>query len=324
MELDRTEIVIRQRSSLELMDLSLLVVKRHYGKLLQTGAMLGIPLLFIDVLLIHWMIGEEAILSSQAGPSGAAFIWWRYTTNLSVLYAIQFPLASLPVTLYLGAQTFFIPITIREIWKNLRELFWPVVWVLGVMRFGLAVIPVMLLIWGSPDFTPIEGLLIFVAFPFFLLIRTFTPFSPEILGLERCPIRSESKQQLSYWARRGNLHGPLQGDLFVRMIVAVFNGVLLAYMLAASMLFLKANILGDWSWNTFFFFVVSPLSLWVVGIFLTVYRYLSYIDSRIRLEGWEIELRMRAEANRLESNDNAHVSAGTPNTGASVRETVTS
>jgi hypothetical protein len=42
-----------------------------------------------------------------------------------------------------------------------------------------------------------------------------------------------------------------------------------------------------------------PLALWMVIGLMTVARYLSYLDLRIRREGWEIELKMRAEAGRL-------------------------
>lgn len=310
MELDRTEIVIRQRGSLELMDLSLMVIKRHYLKLLQAGAILGLPLLLIDVLLLHWMISDDAVLASQAYSSSEAFVWWRYTGHLCVLYSLQLPLATLPITLYLGAQTFFIPITFREIARNLLELFWPIVWVLGVMRLGLLVIPIELLLRNQNSFEVLEGFFLFALFPLFMLIRTFLPFSPEILGLERCPLVAKNKNQVSYGARRGNLHGPLQGELFIRMVAAWFNGSLLTLMLGGTLLFMKAHTLGDWNWNWFFYVVISPLSLWLVGIFLGVYRYLSYIDCRIRLEGWEIELRMRAEAERIEERDNPTINSG--------------
>ena len=42
-----------------------------------------------------------------------------------------------------------------------------------------------------------------------------------------------------------------------------------------------------------------PLALWITAMYLTVVRFLSYLDLRIRYEGWEVELRMRAEANRM-------------------------
>ena len=45
-----------------------------------------------------------------------------------------------------------------------------------------------------------------------------------------------------------------------------------------------------------------PLSLWLVAGFLAVVRFLSYLDIRIRQEGWAVELRIRAEATRLNKN----------------------
>src|SRR5204863_7365315 len=45
--------------------------------------------------------------------------------------------------------------------------------------------------------------------------------------------------------------------------------------------------------------VMYPTCLWLVVTFLAVVRFLSYLDLRIRHEGWEVELLMRAEALRL-------------------------
>ena len=45
--------------------------------------------------------------------------------------------------------------------------------------------------------------------------------------------------------------------------------------------------------------VLIPMVLWLVGLFVVVFRFLSYLDSRIRLEGWELELRLRAEGQRV-------------------------
>jgi hypothetical protein len=42
-----------------------------------------------------------------------------------------------------------------------------------------------------------------------------------------------------------------------------------------------------------------PLAMWLTAAYFAVARYLSYLDLRIRHEGWEVELRMRAEAARL-------------------------
>ena len=42
-----------------------------------------------------------------------------------------------------------------------------------------------------------------------------------------------------------------------------------------------------------------PAAMWTVAAFFAVVRYLSYLDLRIRREGWEVELQVRAEAERL-------------------------
>ena len=45
--------------------------------------------------------------------------------------------------------------------------------------------------------------------------------------------------------------------------------------------------------------VCWPLALWIVVMFMTVLRFLCYLDLRIRQEGWEVELLLRAEAAKL-------------------------
>ena len=45
----------------------------------------------------------------------------------------------------------------------------------------------------------------------------------------------------------------------------------------------------------------------MVGVFYSVFRFLAYLDSRIRLEGWEVELRIRAEAERIDKLQHQHV-----------------
>jgi hypothetical protein len=42
-------------------------------------------------------------------------------------------------------------------------------------------------------------------------------------------------------------------------------------------------------------------AFWLVIAYFTVVRFLSYLDQRIRAEGWEVELLLRAERARLES-----------------------
>jgi hypothetical protein len=77
--------------------------------------------------------------------------------------------------------------------------------------------------------------------------------------------------------------------------------ILLSLMILAAALFCQGVFTGSWAWGDWLNLVVLPAILWLVGLFLTVYRFLCYLDTRIRLEGWEIELRLKAEASRLDS-----------------------
>jgi hypothetical protein len=43
-----------------------------------------------------------------------------------------------------------------------------------------------------------------------------------------------------------------------------------------------------------------PGALWIVGGFSTVFRFLCYLDTRIIMEGWEVELLLRTEAGRFQ------------------------
>ena len=55
----------------------------------------------------------------------------------------------------------------------------------------------------------------------------------------------------------------------------------------------------DWDESPFTVQLCLPLSMWMVAWFFTVFRFMSYLDTRIRQEGWEVELRLRAEAIRI-------------------------
>lgn len=299
MELDHTEIVIRQRTSLELFDLSLLTIKRHLRALSISGAILGLPLTVINVLLLQWMLSDDAILMAQVQAWPEVYVWMRYVIHLVALVVLEFPLVSLPITLFLGAQIFYMPVSFSSQMQNLKQVFLKSTWVLGVLRLGLVGIAIEILIRDTGGIEFLEGVLLFLLLPSAWLVRAFFPFAPEIIGLERCPLRSNDAGVVSYKSRRKNLHTMMHGELLARMILASFYGALWLVMLVGGCMFFQGSLLSDWSWNWIFSLIVLPLCLWFTGVFLAVFRYLSYIDTRIRLEGWEIELRMRAEASRL-------------------------
>ena len=63
--------------------------------------------------------------------------------------------------------------------------------------------------------------------------------------------------------------------------------------------FIPGVFLNDWSWSPAMVYVFAPLAMWIVASFFAVVRFLSYLDLRIRREGWEVELRLRAQAARI-------------------------
>lgn len=312
MQLDKTEIIIRQRSAIELFDLSMLVLQRHWWRIMLTSAVFGLPLLVLNGWLTWWMLTEDAYMQMEYMDSPEVAMHWRHLFHNCLLFIMQFPLISLPTTIFLGNQIFFEPADWRSVMKKLKPVLWRCILVLGVFRLGLLCIAAecfvdRYLIW---DWL-VEFWILIVPCGVALFIRAAWPFAPEILGLELCKLRSKKKGQVSYPQRSRGLHRLVISDNIARHIGVSFFGTLLWTMIVLSILWVLGTAFGIWSWswmsvhNRF----TVPLALWLVGILVTVFRFLGYLDTRIRLEGWEVELRVKAEAARLQSSVKAPVSA---------------
>ena len=48
-------------------------------------------------------------------------------------------------------------------------------------------------------------------------------------------------------------------------------------------------------------YIAVPTALWTSALFVSLARYLNYLDQRIRYEGWEVELKLRVEGRRLQA-----------------------
>ncbi len=308
MQLDRTEIVIRARSGLELFDLSLRVLKRHLGAIALTSALFGLPLLLLDLWAVSWMLGEPAQNNAARYNQSSDELVLRHSFHMILLFSMQFPLISLPTTIFLGSRIFYQPLPMKELLRRLWRLAPRWLWVLGVLRCGLVVLAMeWLVVNRSSEYDLQAGAywLFLVSF-LVLCVRALFPFAPEILGLELCPLRSRQAGQITYKARRRGLHRYLTSENFARFVATFFYGALLLSMLVGIQLFAIGASTGLWTWNYWINTIGLPLSLWCVGLLLAVFRFLSYLDCRIRLEGWELELRIKAEAARLEQHTNVN------------------
>ena len=133
-----------------------------------------------------------------------------------------------------------------------------------------------------------------------VFIRALRPYLNEIILLERNPLRARDPRAITIGRRSAKLHNPNGGDLFGRYLAVILITILLTLLVILGIWFGIGTVLSDWTWGPVLLHIVFPASLWIVAGYMSVVRYLAYLDLRTRREGWAVELIMRAEASRLE------------------------
>ena len=304
MQLDKTAIVISQRSAIDVVDLSLLVMRRYWSSI-AFFAFIGIlPFAILDFVLLWPMTQYESLLIASREFTGIAVYHFRYLCIIAAIILIQAPLALSPVTYFIGQAVFIKKPTTKQVFSAVWSRCGAMLLILGVLRMSLLVFVPAVFFFLDPALNlEVEiPLYLFCLCGLVFLIRGFRPYAPEILLLERCPIRKSKKRQdqLAYGQRSKWLHSSLYHDLFGVHIGVTLVEILTALSIAMSMVFLIGVLTGNWSWGFWMDLFVFPLTIWLVSIWATVIRFLLYMNSRIRTEGWEIELRLKAEAQRLE------------------------
>ncbi|CAN5908033.1 hypothetical protein BH23PLA1_BH23PLA1_32900 [soil metagenome] len=185
-----------------------------------------------------------------------------------LLILLEAPLATAPLTIVLGGLMFGARPSARQVVRTLARQ-----------------APLLLLYQGVIR----GGLLLTVVFAW--VVPAKLAFLNEVILLERGRMSKVLSRTSDLTTDRG-------GELFAQWIVQfLFGGMfVLAFWLAldnALDIFHNRlaweeptweNLLGPW----------PILGLWMVVAFFGVVRFLTYIDQRIRLEGWEVELRLRA------------------------------
>lgn len=271
MQLDQTRIPIRERSFANLMDLSLRVIREHGPALLVTAAV-GVAPFF---LFNYWLLGRANWLTDLDVVDWDGRLL-RYGFWLTLLMVWQIPLATSLTTLYLGDALFLgepsLRSTVRTLASRGGQLFWLQVVVRGLFTLLCITWPILFWSW---------------------------PYLNEVILLERNPL-SKGPGGVSTLSRNSSLHRFKGGLLFSRWLAATWIGVLwigalwlavqgTRQLLTGRTTFLDVDMLRLW----------IPLAAWLVISYFSVVRFLSYLDLRIRSEGWEVELRIRAEAARL-------------------------
>jgi len=293
MDFSKTFISIRTRSAFQIYDLAILVCVEYFKPLIGLLAIGAFPFILLDCWLIGWLATDY---------KDFRFFYWV----MFLLVVSQAQIATTFMTHYLGQAMFFgrpkISTTVKEV---LRAGFY-FHWLHGGVRM---VVPVLICCFflsrsielGAAD----RYLYLFLYLPglvaFGLAFRMFRPFVSEILLLEKTPLRSKNETVVCFQRRSTSLHYR-QGAvdwLFGQGVVSLLLGLFLGLAFYAGLLqldkILNIQANSEWSYAAWYWLV----ALWLSVGFLCVARFLFYIDTRIRQEGWGVELRMRSESRRI-------------------------
>lgn len=286
-KLDQTYVSVRQRSILETYDLAIQIAKDHFLPILITLMIGCIPWMVIDYLILYrWQAAEQ--------PA------WFFFLTLTLI-SFQAPFGTALITDFLGAVMFRQRVHISHAIRNFVRSFGRLFLLHGLLRMaipGTILIAIMDPSWDAGGlfayYTFIVGGCMCVA----LLVRAMRPFATEVVLLEKPDRKNLPGQTASVTSRLSSLHSPAAGPLFGQGLLTFFFASLL-FMVFHSIFSLRGYISG-YSGNDFLtypFFV--PMACWLAAGFTTIARFLAYIDLRIRQEGWEVELKLRAEANKF-------------------------
>ncbi len=297
MQLDKTRIAIRERDFPELLDLSLHVTRVFARPLLLTFAFAAIPLAALN----HYLIGWTADIDYRDESP------WRFLTWMSLLIFIEAPLASIFTTAYLGEAMFHEQPRLRDVVKNVAQL-WPrVLWCIVILRGPALALFLAAMLDPFEEPPSVQLVFLFLLAMGVAILRSTRPFLVEIVLLERNPLgwsvfRKKTPELLrtTIGQRSATLHNAGSGDLLGRWIGSAAAGLALVVAVVFTFWFGSGVFFNTWSWGPVMTEICVPLSMWLVACYFTVVRFLSYLDLRIRTEGWEVELRLRAEAARLE------------------------
>jgi hypothetical protein len=299
-QLDRTQIAIRERGLSEILDLSLHVLRAYAGPLAISLLIGAAPLMLLNHFLIGWMAADLGFRESFSAEDYGRLV--RYIWNMILLVLIQAPLMSVFATSYLGQAVFLerprIGAVVRDVCRMLPQLAWRQVMLRGV---GPACLLIFTLDRRSEFDILVEAFLLPALAVYAVLLRAVRPFMNEIILLERNPLRARQSGDMTVGRRSLLLHSPSSGDLLLRWFGYSVVAVLLTLAVFGVFLFSSGVFLNNWTPGAIMIQFFLPLAMWIVAGYSAVVRFLSYLDLRIRQEGWEVELRLRAEAARLTS-----------------------
>ena len=316
MKFDHTFIAIRQRTLLEIYDLALHVFRVYFLQIMFLLLIGVIPWLLLDWWLIGWMLDGE--YSSEYRVSLIGLInfggqyerffggYERYPVGFSMLMMVlvinQAQVGTAMISHYLGQSMFIgkpsVWDTVKQLWRVPFNYYW--------LHYGLRmVLPVAFFAYmfkASHAGSDSIGLVVFmvIAMMIGLIVRGCRPYITKIVVLEKAPRKATESNPITFSKRSAALHLSDTGNLLGSMIVSMVFALPLSLSIYALLKVVYSALDLTWSIGFIELAVIWPVSLWITAGFFAIVRFLTYIDLRIRQEGWEVELRIRAEALKLE------------------------
>ena len=228
------------------------------------------PLLLVLIGAGPWLALDAWLLLGRASDTESWTTWYP----LLLLVAVQGPIAFAPLTAWLGAAMFdakpSLGAALRDGWRP-----WFGLLLGGLVRGLLALFPLLLVLWPA--------------------------HLPEVLVLER-------QRFGAGWRRASSLRGAAASAGVLHLLIAVLVAVAALWCLIGTISSLGGLLLhaDPWTFEVWHLYVpdkslLPHVALWLAAGWLTVVRFLWYIDLRTRSEGWAVDLELRAVAHRLEA-----------------------
>lgn len=263
------QIQIRERSHAEVLDLAILVLRRHWVGLAIALAIGAAPI----ALFNRWLLSIE--------DTDVSFL-----TLLAL--AVEMPWGTAFVTLFLGQATFQPKVSaariVRDYFGSLPQMFL----YQGLLR-GL--------------------LVLFAAFLLpLLLLMNGMKYTSEIVLLERASVGRTFRRNSSFHRyQSGRLMGHVMADNFLgfTMIFCLtlsFHELTRWIEQSQDIRWYLSDVWWEETLNSMSGGLLTwqfELAFWLVAGFFAVARYLAYLDCRIRREGWEVELKLMTQGARL-------------------------
>jgi hypothetical protein len=252
---DRTLIQIRERPFLELLDLTLLVVRARPVTLGLTSLVGIAPFAALNA----WLLSD---------PEFPRAVWL-------MLLVLETPWATAPLVLVMGDLMFGARLRLGRMAKTL------------LVSLPALVISQVL----------VRGLLLMVVVTYPVMPAQYA-FLDEIILLERVGLWRAFRRSRA-------ISLGVEGELFLRWLGQLFFGTAFVSCFWMSARTIIGALVG--SKLTWYEPGLSDLNgllyqsaIWLAIAFFGIYRFLAYIDRRIRLEGWELELRLKDVGRALE------------------------